>query len=223
MEFFIDDDSIEMQFQELFKKIFQFRNGEVHSEMEKYGLNYNKALGVSIVSLKTLANQYEKNHLLAQKLWGKGFRESRIVASLLEVPEEVTRQQLKRWIGEAESNELLEQMCMNLFILLPKLDSQLMLWCKSDDEKEQLCATITIGRLALVDKERSACLFENYLKHLPVNLTHPYLIKQLSRTLGKIARINDRLRQLVFANVIEMKKADVKWVEVLEELQAEFN
>ena len=111
MEFFIDDENIEKQFQELFKEILNLRNGEVHSEMKKYGLNYKNALGASVVNLKELANRYEKNHLLAQKLWGKGFRESRIVASLLEMPEEASEQQLKRWIEEADSNELLEQIC----------------------------------------------------------------------------------------------------------------
>jgi len=222
MEFFIDDENIEKQFQELFKEILNLRNGEVHSEMKRYGLNYKNALGASVVNLKELAKRYEKNHLLAQKLWGKGFRESRIVASLLEMPEEASEQQLKRWIEEADSNELLEQMCMNLLISLPKLNSQLISWIKSEEEKEQLCATMTIGRLALIDKERSDASFESYLNCLPKHPEHSYLIKQLPRALGKIARRNESLKDLTFSNVIELKKADDKWLEVFEELQAEF-
>lgn len=222
MEFFIDDENIEKQFQELFKEILQLRNGEVHSEMKKYGLNYKNALGASVVNLKELAKRYEKNHLLAQKLWGKGFRESRIVASLLEMPEEVSEQQLKRWIEEADSNELLEQICMNLLIVLPSLEYQLVSWIKSEEEKEQLCATMTIGRLALVDKEKGDTYFESYLNNLPSHPNHPYLIKQLPRALGKIARRNEILKKLTFSNVIELKKSDDKWLEVFEELQAEF-
>ncbi len=222
MEFFIDDENIEKQFQELFQEILQFRNGEVHSEMKKYGLNYKNALGASVVNLKELAKRYEKNHLLAQKLWGKGFRESRIVASLLEVPTEASEQQLKRWIDEADTNELLEQMCMNLLIALPNLDSQLTSWVKSENEKEQLCATMTIGRLALIDKERSDASFENYLNSLPEHPKHSYLIKQLPRALGKIARRNESLKSFTFSKVVELKKADGKWLEVFEELQAEF-
>tara|TARA_R110001583_G_scaffold19334_5_gene75707 strand:+ start:1563 stop:2243 length:681 start_codon:yes stop_codon:yes gene_type:complete len=222
MEFFIDDENIEKQFQELFKEILNLRNGEVHSEMKKYGLNYKNALGASVVNLKELAKRYEKNHLLAQKLWGKGFRESRIVASLLEAPEDANEQQLKRWIEEADSNELLEQMCMNLLIALPKLDSQLISWIKSEEEKEQLCSTMTIGRLALIDKERSDASFESYLRCLPKHPEHSYLVKQLPRALGKIARRNGSLKDLTFSNVIELKKTDDKWLEVFEELQAEF-
>lgn len=222
MEFFIDDENIEKQFQELFKEILNLRNGEVHSEMKKYGLNYKNALGASVVNLKELAKRYEKNHLLAQKLWGKGFRESRIVASLLEIPEEANEQQLKRWIEEADSNELLEQMCMNLLIALPDLNSRLTSWVKSEEEKEQLCATMTIGRLALIDKERGDQVFDAYLKNLPSSPNHPYLIKQLPRALGKIARRNKNLQDLTFSTIVELKKTDDKWLEVFEELQAEF-
>lgn len=222
MEFFIDDENIEKQFQELFKEILNLRNGEVHSEMKKYGLNYKNALGASVVNLKELAKRYEKNHLLAQKLWGKGFRESRIIASLLEIPEEANEQQLKRWIEEADSNELLEQMCMNLLIALPNLNSRLLSWMKSEEEKEQLCATMTIGRLALIDKEKGDQVFDAYLKNLPSNLNHSYLIKQLPRTLGKIARRNKSLQDLTFSTVMELKNTDGEWSEVFEELQAEF-
>lgn len=222
MEFFIDDENIEKQFQELFKEILNLRNGEVHSEMKKYGLNYKNALGASVVNLKELAKRYEKNHLLAQKLWGNGFRESRIVASLLEIPAEASQQQLKRWLDEADSNELLEQICMNLLIALPNLDSQLISWIKSEEEKQQLCATMTIGRLALVDKERGDAGFESYLNSLPEHPKHSYLIKQLPRALGKIARRNEGLKNLTFLNIIELKRADDKWLEVFEELQAEF-
>ncbi|MCZ4693202.1 hypothetical protein DWB61_06900 [Ancylomarina euxinus] len=222
MEFFIDDENIEKQFQELFKEVLQLRNGEVHSEMKKYGLNYQKALGASVVNLKELAKRYESNHLLAQKMWGKGFRESRIMASLLEKPQEVSEQQVKRWIDEADSNELLEQMCMNLLVALPNLNTQVLTWMKSEEEKESICATMTIGRLALVDKERGNAIFENYINGLPIHLQHSYLIKQLPRALGKIARRNELLKQLVFSNVQKLKEADDKWLEVYEELQAEF-
>jgi len=172
--------------------------------------------------LKEIAKLYEKNHLLAQKLWAKGFRESRIVASLLEKPEDTNKQQLKRWIEEAESNELLEQMCMNLFVDLPELDSTLISWIQSEEAKEQICATMVIGRLALIDMEREDLSFENFLNSMPSHLSDSYLIKQMPRVLGKIARRNNRLKDLVFSNVTELKRTDDKWLEVFDELHAEF-
>ncbi len=222
MEFFRDDENIEKQFQELFKEILQLRNGEVHSEMKKYGLNYDKALGASVVNLKQLAKRYDANHLLAQKLWGKGFRESRIVASLLEIPEALNKQQLKRWIEEADSNELLEQICMNLLIALPNLDALLVDWIKSDNEKEQLCSTMTIGRLALIDKNKEDAVFEKYIDALNSKLEHSYLIKQLPRAIGKIARRNNNLEELAFSKLLNLKETQSKWLEVYEELKAEF-
>jgi len=222
MEFYIDDEKIEKQFQELFKEILQLRNGEIHSEMKKYGLNYQKALGASVVNLKELAKKYEPNHLLAQKLWGKGFRETRIVATLLEKPDEVSGEQIKRWLREADSNELLEQLSMNLLIALPDLDLNLSLWMNPDEEKVQLCATMTIGRFALIDKSRESAIFENYINLLPKQPRHSYLIKQLPRAIGKIARRNESLKTLVFAKLQDLKEADGKWLEIYDELKAEF-
>lgn len=222
MEFFIDDENIEKQFQELFKEILNLRNGEVHSEMKKYGLNYNKALGASVVNLKQLAKRYESNHLLAQKLWGKGFRESRIVASLVEEPEEASKLQLKRWIEEADSNELLEQISMNLLIALPNLEKYVQNWMQEGDDKELLCATMTVGRLALVDKAREDTIFLSFIEMLPAFPQHNYLIKQLPRALGKIARRNEVLKSDVFSKVQSLKVIDGKWLEIYEELKAEF-
>lgn len=222
MEFYIDDEKIEKQFQELFKEILQLRNGEVHSEMKKFGLNYQKALGASVVNLKELAEKYEPNHLLAQKLWNKGFRESRIVATLLEKPNEVSGEQIKRWLIEADTNELQEQISMNLLIALPDLDSNISLWMNSNEVKMQLCATMVIGRLALIDKIRESAIFESYINLLPKQPEHSYLIKQLPRAIGKIARINQRLKIMVFAKLHDLKEADDVWLEIYEEVIAEF-
>jgi len=222
MEFFIDDEKVEKQFQELFKEVLQLRNGEVHSEMKKYGLNYQKALGASVVNLKDLAKKYEQNHLLAQKLWSKAFRESRILATLLEKPEAVSDQQIKRWLAEADSNELLEQISMNLLIAMPELDSSLTQWMNSGEEKEQLCATMTIGRLALIDKTRESAIFAGYINFLPKHPVHSYLIKQLPRALGKLARRDESLKSMVFSRLEDLKVSDDKWLEIYEELMAEF-
>ncbi|MFT5750069.1 MAG: hypothetical protein ACI93S_001342, partial [Ancylomarina sp.] len=61
-----------------------------------------------------------------------------------------------------------------------------------------------------------------YLNNLPSSPKHPYLIKQLPRTLGKIARRNESLKDLTFSSIIKLKKTDDKWLDVFEELQAEF-
>lgn len=222
MEFYIDDEQVEKQFQELFKEILQLRNGEVHSEMKKYGLNYSKALGASVINLKELAEKYEPNHLLAQKLWSKAFRESRIVATLLEQPEAMSELQLKRWVEESDSNEILEQLCMNLLVNLSDLENLLPNWMTSEDEKLILCATMIVGRLALIDKTRESRLFESFVSLLPACPRHTYLIKQLPRALGKIARRTDELKGLVFAQTQSLKDSDDKWLEIYEELMAEF-
>lgn len=223
MDFFIDSNETEDLFQEIFKKIQILRNGETHHEMKKFGLNYQKALGATIVNLREIGNAYEQNHLLAHKLWTKGFRESKIVATLLEEPEKVTEEQLERWFAEMDSNELLEQASMNLFQYLPSIKELIATWMKSEIRSKQVCAVMVVGRLALDKKEENEELFLNFIDLLPKSFEDAYFLSQVKRALGKIARRGEVVVVKVVALVSELKGADEDWKEIWDDLQYELN
>ncbi|MFA9371113.1 MAG: DNA alkylation repair protein [Labilibaculum antarcticum] len=223
MDFFIDSNETEDLFQEIFKKIQILRNGETHHEMKKFGLNYPKALGATIVNLREIGNAYQQNHLLAHKLWTKGFRESKIVATLLEEPAKVTEEQLDRWFAEMDSNELLEQASMNLFQYLPAINELIETWMKSGIRGKQVCAVMVAGRLALDKKEENEQLFLNFIDLLPTNFEDAYFLSQVKRALGKIARRGDVVVAKVVALVSELKAVDEDWKEIWDDLQYELN
>jgi 3-methyladenine DNA glycosylase AlkD len=223
MDFFIDSNETEDMFQEIFKKIQILRNGETHHEMKKFGLNYQKALGATIVNLREIGNAYEQNHLLAHKLWTKGFRESKIVATLLEEPAKVTEEQLERWFAEMDSNELLEQASMNLFQYLPTIKELIETWMKSEIPAKQVCAVMVVGRLALDKKEENEELFLNFIDLLPKSFEDAYCLSQVKRALGKIARRGEVVVAKVVALVSELKGADEDWKEIWDDLQYELN
>ncbi len=223
MDFFIDSKETEELFQEIFKKIQILRNGETHHEMKKFGLNYPKALGATIVNLREIGNAYQKDHLLAHKLWTKGFRESKIVATLLEEPAKVTEEQLERWFAEMDSNELLEQASMNLFQYLPAIKELIITWMKSDSQSKRACAVMVVGRLAMNQKEENDELFLNFMELLPANFTDAYFLSQVKRALGKIARRGEVVVAKVVALVSEFKKVDEDWKEIWDDLEYELN
>ncbi|BAX79648.1 DNA alkylation repair protein [Labilibaculum antarcticum] len=223
MDFFIDSNETEDLFQEIFKKIQILRNGETHHEMKKFGLNYPKALGATIVNLREIGNAYEQNHLLAHKLWTKGFRESKIVATLLEEPAKVTEEQLDRWFAEMDSNELLEQASMNLFQYLPAINELIETWMKSGIRAKQVCAVMVAGRLALDKKEENEQLFLNFINLLPRHFEDAYFLSQVKRALGKIARRGEVVVAKVVALVSELKAEDEDWKEIWDDLQYELN
>lgn len=223
MDFFIDSNETEDLFQEIFRKIQILRNGETHHEMKKFGLNYQKALGATIVNLREIGTAYQQDHLLAHKLWTKGFRESKIVATLLEEPAKVTEEQLERWFAEMDSNELLEQASMNLFQYLPAVKELITIWMKSGIRAKQVCAVMVAGRLALGKKEGNEELFLNFIDLLPRSFEDAYLLSQVKRALGKIARRGEVIAAKVVALVSELKGVDEDWKEIWDDLQYELN
>ncbi len=221
MEFFIDNADIEAKYQQIQKRIMQLRNGETHDDMKQLGLVYQKALGANVIELRKLANLYDKNHLLANKLWCADFRETKIVASLLEEPAKVTAEQTERWLSEIDTNEMLEQLTFNLWVYLPKKEKVLEQWLKSGDRKKQLSAIMGIGRLALTDAENNSVLFLRFLEHIPADLTDNYLRSQVGRTLGKMARLDNLLVDKITTLVHQKRATDQHWQEIWENLQYE--
>ncbi|MGQ1908702.1 DNA alkylation repair protein [Marinifilum sp. RC60d5] len=221
MEFFIDNKDTEAKFKEIFKKISILRNGETHHEMKKFGLNYQKSLGVTVVNLRELAAKYEQNHLLAHKLWVKEFRETRIVASLLEEPEKVETAQLERWFQDMESNELYEQISMNLLIHLPNIHQLLQDWLQSGNYKKVVCAVLVLGRMALLKRKEDIIGLVNFVEFIPENIDENYLKNQVKRSLGKIVRLNKELADKISTRVNQLKNKDENWQEVWDDLQYE--
>ncbi|PKQ65815.1 hypothetical protein BZG02_02080 [Labilibaculum filiforme] len=221
MDFFIDRKETEDLFQEIFKKIQILRNGETHHEMKKFGLNYSKSLGATIVNLREIGKAYQQDHLLAHKLWTKGFRESKIVATLLEEPAKVNKEQLERWFTEMDSNELLEQASMNLFQYLPNINELALNWMKSDVATKQVCAVMVVGRLAMDQKQGNDDLFLNFIELLPAKFTDAYFLNQVKRALGKMVRRGDVVGDKVIAVVSEFKLEDADWRDIWDDLQYE--
>ena len=221
MEFFIDDEHTESIFQEVFKKVLILRNGESYSEMKKYGLNYQKSLGVTIVNLRELAKSYQSNHLLAHKLWTKAYRETKILASLLEEEDKVTLEQIERWFTGMDSTELVEQVSVNLWLRLPSINTILPIWLSSENYRKVLSAIIVIGRLAMQSATAAGCELEKYVELIPDNIDEFYLRNHVKRTLGKMVRVNKKLAEKITRKVNYLQKRDENWQEVWDDLQYE--
>ena len=63
--------------------------------MARYAMVKERRLGVSIPDLRKLAKEIGKDHELALNLWKSGFQEARILAAMIDLPEEVTEEQME--------------------------------------------------------------------------------------------------------------------------------
>ena len=135
--------------------------------MKNRGLNYKINYGVSIPLLRQLASGYEKKHLLALKLWNKQWRETMILATMLEEPDLVNENQMDYWVKSFTSIEIAEQAAMNLFSKTAKAYEKAFEFCHGKKLLVKIVGLLMIGRLALTDKKAPDEKFETFFELMP--------------------------------------------------------
>lgn len=109
-------------------------NGAVADAMryygEKYGLNY----GVSLPTLRQIANQEQPDHTLAQYLYKQQVRELRLAALHIAQPEKITLSEADFWAEGVINSEVAEEMAFVMLSKAAEAKAIIDKWSDSDDE-----------------------------------------------------------------------------------------
>jgi len=196
MEYLLDDPVSERLYQEILRKVKPLQNGKVADSMTKRGVVYKLNLGASIVSLQLLAKNYIPNHLLALKLWNKQWRETMILATLIEKPDEVTENQMDFWVKQIRQVEIAEQAAMNLFSKSPFAYEKAVEYCLAKKELSKITGLLMMGRLALTDRIAGNEKFEAFLELFPPLAKDAQLSLVFRRIFVQIAMRNSELYEV---------------------------
>ncbi len=153
-----------MEYEFILEKLRLLSNTLTLEGMSKYGINIDKAFGVSIPKLRVLAKQIGKNHELALILWELGYRETKILASMIDDPKKITELQMETWAKDFDSWEVCDQVCNNLFRKNPSSFDKSFKWCDRNEEFVKRAGYVTIAVLAVHDKFRTN---EDFLMFMP--------------------------------------------------------
>jgi hypothetical protein len=168
MDFILDNQETEKKFQQILTLIKSRKSGEVGDLMSQNGIIYKTNFGVSIIDLREIAKQFEPDHLLALKLWNKHWRETMILATLIDEPNLVTEEQIDFWTKSFENNEIAEQASANLWVKTKFAFVKAMEWCRGKKHIIRYTGLHLIGRLALTDKSAIDEMFEPFFEELPI-------------------------------------------------------
>jgi 3-methyladenine DNA glycosylase AlkD len=127
---FFPQDHISEQVDCIIKSLNNYMDGDISHQMKQKGLSYKTNYGVSILWLRKLAEKYEGNNELAERLWYREIRETMIIATKIANPDEKLLENLKAWIPLIASNEIAEQLGSNLLWKIPDLYSRSIQWLK---------------------------------------------------------------------------------------------
>ncbi len=226
MDYILDNPGVERIFQEILSKIKPLQNGEVVNSMVKRGVNYKVNLGVSIPLLRQMASAYNKNHLLALKLWNKQWRETMILATLLEEPDKVTEDQMDFWVKNFHTVEIAEQAAMNLFSKTHFAYQKGYGYFLGKKLLVKIVGLLMIGRLALTDSEASDEKFDPFFELMPPLSKDPQLSMVFARVFIQIGLRNFALHETAVSHArilrtIEVKTAHENADHILGELDCE--
>ena len=137
--------------------------------MARFGINADRALGVSMTAMRPIEKRLRRNHALAGDLWATGIHEARILAALIDDPKAVTPAQMDAWVAEFDSWDLCDQACMKLFARTPYVADKVRQWAEEDREFVRRAAFALVAGYAVAAKKATD---EELLAFLPIIERH---------------------------------------------------
>lgn len=196
--------------------------------MRHFGMAGETRLGIPIPELRRLAKEHGKDHSMALNLWHSGIPEARILASMIENPQEVSAYQVEEWVTGFESWDVCDQVCMNLFEKVPSAVGSIPTWAEREEEFVRRASFSLMACLAWHDKKTSNKSFIDYFSLIKQAATDErnFVKKAVNWALRNIGKRNPILNQAAISLAEDLQKMDSKsarWIaaDALRELHSE--
>ncbi len=112
----------------------------------------DKAFGVSMSNMQSVAKLLGRKHELALALWDSGWYEARMLASLVDDPALVTPSQMDRWCRDFDNWGICDTVCFCLFDRTPHAWCKVTQWSRRREEFEKRAAFALLWGLTVHDK-----------------------------------------------------------------------
>jgi len=196
--------------------------------MIRVGINTDNALGISIYEIRSYAKNIKKDHILAQQLWDTRIHEARLLASLIDIPNVVTTEQMEKWVKDFNSWDLCDQCCSNLFDKTKYAYTKSQEWSNRAEEFVKRAGFVLMCALAVHDKNAKDDQFEQFYSIIIEQSTddRKYVKKSVNWALRQIGKRNKSLNMKSIKIAKEIEKIDsksAKWIakDALRELTSE--
>ena len=204
-------------YDEILKKLKSLSNPKAVEGMARYGITPERTYGVSIPNLRKMAKEIGTDHQLAQQLWAEDLRETRILASMIDDPKEVSGEQMERWAEDFNYWEICDQCCMNLFEKAKLAYQKCVEWSSRDEEFVKRAGFVLMARLAVGDKKADDEHFDRFLPLIKREASDQrnFVKKAVNWALRQIGKRNFNLNRKAIETAKEIQKMDsshAKWI-----------
>ncbi len=217
-----------MQLKEVIAELRSMGDSQAAAGMARYGIKADRALGISIPDLQGLAKTLGKSHKLAQRLWSCGIHEARILACMIDEPQQVTEAQLERWVIEFDSWDVCDQCCNRLIRKTEFARQKSLDWARRPEEFVKRAGFVLMAVLAVHEKKAADKQFDPFFRLIRQEAVdgRNFVKKAVNWALRQIGKRNIRLNQKAIAVAEEIGRIDSKaarWVaqDALRELRSD--
>jgi 3-methyladenine DNA glycosylase AlkD len=206
-----------MTIRQIMESLKELSRLDALSGMKKVGITPEKAFGVSIPDLRALAKKIEKNHELALELWEIDTRETRILASMIDLPILVTEEQMENWVLDFNYWEICDQVIMNLFEKTPFAYLKAIEWSHREEEYVKRAGFVLMARIAVSDKKAVNEVFESFFPLIIQYARDPrnMVKKGINWALRQIGKRNSTLHESalrVIQKLVELDDKTALWI-----------
>jgi 3-methyladenine DNA glycosylase AlkD len=196
--------------------------------MARFAIVTEGRLGLSIYDLRRIAKTIPPSHTLALDLWESGILDARLLASMLDVPDEATEAQLERWVLDFNSWDICDQVCDNLIQHTRFAWQKISEWHTREQEFVKRAAYALIACKAWHDKTASDGQLIALFPIIRDGANDPrnFVKKAVNWALRNIAKRNLALNQAAIAfseELLLMDDKTARWIarDALKEMQSE--
>jgi 3-methyladenine DNA glycosylase AlkD len=197
-----------LNYDEIMNRLKSLRNEKNVAGMARFGIKTDRALGISLTKLRSIAREIGKSHELGEKLWLSGIHEARLLAALVSEPGRVSARQMEAWVKEFDSWDLCDVVCGSLFDRTPYAFKKAVEWANRKEEFQKRAGFALMAWLAVHEKEAGDKKFEKFFPVMTREATD-------ERNFVKKA-VNWALRQIGKRN----KALNAKAIRVAKQIQA---
>jgi 3-methyladenine DNA glycosylase AlkD len=204
--------------------------------MARYGISGAGTLGVPMPMLRGIARETRgarrecpaEAHALALALWASGLHEARTLATLLDVPALVTREQARAWAADLDSWDTCDALCGNLLSRVPFAYEQVDEWAGAEPEFVKRAAFSLVCGLTVHDKDAADEPFLHFLTLVEREAAdeRPMVKKAVNWALRQIGKRDRYLHAAAIAVALRLRESGsraARWVasDALRELRDE--
>lgn len=178
-----------MDIPELLEQMAQLGSEQTRRGMARFGINTEKAFGISVASLRTLAKACGKDEELSEALWRSGYHEARILSFFVLPRGACTPQLMEQRLPQFDSWDLCDQACV-AFATHPMALATAAAWSDRAPEFEKRAAFSLMACAAVHQKQTADAAFLPLLDLISRHAADPrrYVFKAANWALRQIGK-----------------------------------